>query len=140
MAKSRLASYPFIFTLVLTLAGCNGDKAGVSVSQGTLSPSARLSELKIENWGPQRTKAGEGFNLQPGGVSAFWVRANYSLDGTDAVLVLNDVKLKSAISGNLITAFVPSNLYKNTGNYHLHIDLHVGKASRRSADVNFIVE
>jgi hypothetical protein len=28
----------------------------------------------VSGWGPQQTNVGEGFNLQPSGGSAFWVR------------------------------------------------------------------
>lgn len=49
--------------------GFNADEAGNTV---TLEPL----DCVIEQWGPKKTYVGEGFNLQPNGQSAFYVKTN----------------------------------------------------------------
>jgi len=39
------------------------------------APTEKAAGLVIENWGPKQTAEGEGFNIQPGGESAMWIKA-----------------------------------------------------------------
>lgn len=145
-ATNKLTACTLAISLVMLLSGCS-NKGGEPSStladhptQATSSLGATQTELKITQWGPQNTKAGVAFNVQPGGSASFWVHTNQSLEGSDAVLVLNGVQLKSAISGGLITASVPVNLYDKPGDYGLHIVMHTGKTMAQSDDVKFVVE
>ena len=146
MATNKLTACTLAIAVVILLSGCSnkgGEPASTSAEHSTQaipSPGTTQTELKITQWGPQNTKAGIAFNVQPDGSASFWVHTNRSLEGSDAVLVLNGVQLKSAISGSLITASVPVNLYNNPGDYELHIAMHAGKAMVQSDDVKFVVE
>jgi hypothetical protein len=143
IAMNKLAARALASIVVVFLAGCsNKGSEQVTAAGGQVAVSSKTeqADLKIVNWGPQNTKVGVMFNAQPDGNASFWVHANRSLEGSDAVLILNGVQLKSAISGSLITASVPSNLYGRPGEYELHIAMHSGGRSTHSDDVKFIVE
>ncbi len=59
----------------------------------------------IESWGPHQTTLGVGFNVQPGGESAFWVKVAPPLaPGTS--LYLGTVPLKTTVQTDVVTATV----------------------------------
>ncbi len=130
----------------LALQGCSEEsdtnsQASAPQATATEPTSANVSSsLRISGFGPTPVKAGEPFNVQPNQQAALWVRVDQSLDGTDAAVYLDGVKLQSYISGNLITAAVPANLYAKAGQYALHVAGSKGKQSYQSGDVQFIVQ
>lgn len=99
-----------------------------------------LSQLKITSWGPQSTKAGAVFNAQPGGAAAIWIRVDQPLDGYEVAVDFNGTLLKGNISGNLVTAAVPADLYATSGNYEVQVLARKGNASAKSNGVTFAVE
>jgi len=82
---------------------------------------ADLDNCLVKEWGPNHAKAGEAFNPQPGGESAFWVKTNCALDGS--TLILDGVHLETAVRMNLLTALVPRGHRMSPGNYELEIKL-----------------
>ena len=134
------------FCSALALQGCSEESdtnPQASVPQtavtGPTSTDAS-SNLEISGFGPNPVKAGIPFNVQPDQQAALWVRVDRSLDGSDATVYLNGVKLQGYISGNLITAVVPANLYTKAGQYALHVAWSRGNQSYQSDDVQFIVK
>jgi hypothetical protein len=65
-----------------------------------------LASCKIETWGPDKGVAGEAFNRQPSGASAFWVRTNCAAEGSQ--LLLDGAAIKTAVRKDLLTATVPN--------------------------------
>ncbi|MGH8321200.1 MAG: hypothetical protein ACRESX_03205 [Gammaproteobacteria bacterium] len=106
------SSLVLLLTLGLFFAGCGSNNPG---------------SLTIKSWGPNSTQAGVVFNVQPDGVAAFWVNVDRDLTG-NAYISFNGVKLKSAVSGKLITAGVPANLYAQAGSYPLYV-VYVGQGT-----------
>jgi len=143
IAMNKLVARVLASVVIVFLAGCSNkgsEQVTAAGGQVAVSSEAQQGDLKIMNWGPQNTKVGAMFNAQPDGNASFWVHANRPLEGSDAVLVLNGVQLRSAISGSLITASVPANLYARPGEFKLHIAMHSGERPTQSNDVKFIVE
>lgn len=97
-------------------------------------------DLKITSYGPDHTKAGVVFNVQPNGGAALWIRLNQSLEGYEAAVELNATLLQGNISGNLVTAGVPAALYAQPGTYSLRVIARRGARTEQSNDVKFIVE
>ncbi len=83
-------------------------------------PTRTISDLRIRNFGPNHVKAGEVFNRQPGDLSALWVKASRPLVA-DARLFLGTHRLVSNVSGDLITAVVPPELFSHPGTLALAI-------------------
>lgn len=104
------------------------------------SADAALAPLKITSWGPQGTKAGTAFNVQPDGSAAMWIHVNRSLDGYEAAVDFNGTLLKGNISGNLVTAAVPAALYAAAGTYDVQVIVRSGTTSSKSSAVKFTVE
>lgn len=139
----RLAMSAVVVLLTVSLQAC-GHSAGPSSppQSGALvaSGSAVPSSLKITDWGPHETKVGVVFNKQPNGSAALWIRLNQSLDGSTASVEFNGVLLPGAISGNLVTAGVPANLYARPGSYKVQVVARKRGRSLQSEAVAFTVQ
>lgn len=125
----------------LVLTGC-GNNAGEPASSGQTSAvaaSAPMGPLSIQSWGPQTTKAGTVFNKQPNGSAALWIHVNQSLTGSEAAVEFNGALLPANVSGDLVTAGVPADLYAKPGNYKVHVIVHKGGQPTQSNDVQFVV-
>jgi hypothetical protein len=95
-----------------------------------------LDQCEVYSWGPVHAPAGQPFNEQPGGNSAFWVRTNCAL--ADSSLIFAGVKLKTTVRGNVLTASVPAGHELKPGKYPLEIQL--GNSERRLKAGDFRVE
>jgi hypothetical protein len=144
--STKTALLTAAFCSALALQGCSEESdtnsqasAPQTAVTGPASTNAS-SNLEISGFGPNPVKAGVPFNVQPDQQAALWVRVDQSLDGSDATVYLDGVKLQSYISGNLITAVVPANLYAKAGQYTLHVAGSKGNQSYQSGDVQFIVQ
>jgi hypothetical protein len=73
----------------------------------------------VENYGPRSTKAGRGFNIQPSGSSAIWLRTRYATSAT--VIIFNGHELETTVGGGVVTAVVPDNLFSKTGEYQIYL-------------------
>jgi len=73
----------------------------------------------VEDYGPRSTKAGRGFNIQPSGSSAIWLRARYATSAT--VIIFNGHELETTVGGGVVTAVVPDNLFSKTGEYQIYL-------------------
>jgi len=63
---SRWSRFLYLYATILisfALAGCGQD-----------SSDNMASRPVIENWGPKQTVQGKGFNVQPSGESAMWIK------------------------------------------------------------------
>jgi hypothetical protein len=74
----------------------------------------RREPFEIEVVGPQPVYAREGFNVQPNGSSALWVRLSSSAE-PGARLRLGDTILETEVRGGLLTACVPASLIESAG-------------------------
>lgn len=109
--------------IMLSLVGCGANS---------------VSAIEITSWGPNSTRAGAVFNVQPNGEAAFWVNVNRKLS-SKAILVFNGVELSSTVSGRLITAGVPARLYTTAGTYPLYVVDEIDGKPVESNIVNFVV-
>lgn len=137
--------FPCVLVAGLALAGCGQhDGASPSASAPVSVPVSAAADasgpLAITSWGPQLTKAGVAFNVQPNGGAALWIRVNRPLDGGEAAVDFNGTLLKGSISGSLVTAAVPSDLYAKSGKYEVQVLARKGKDSAKSNGVTFTVE
>ncbi len=74
----------------------------------------------IERWGPDRTTAGEVFNMQPDGSAAFWIRTPCAPPGT--VVLFGDTELATTVQHGLVTARVVDPLsYQYPGTVELRL-------------------
>jgi hypothetical protein len=146
MAYVKTALFALALCSALALQGCseesdtNPQASAPQVAATAPSSTNVSSNLRISGFGPTPVRAGVAFNVQPNHQAALWVHVDQPLDGTDAAVYLDGVKLQSYISGNLITAVVPANLYAKAGQYALHVAGSKGKQSYQSGDVQFIVQ
>lgn len=128
----------------LSLAACGSHSADTANAPAASSSSASANPapagLKITSWGPDSTKAGVAFNKQPDGSAALWIRVNQSLAGDEAAISFNGVLLQGNISGNLVTASVPADLYSKQGVYKVQVIARKSNQSAQSNDVVFKVE
>lgn len=98
------------------------------------------SPLGITSWGPDHTKAGTAFNVQPDGSASLWIRVNRSLEGYEAAVDFNGTLLQGNISGNLVTAGIPADLYATPGKYTVQLLARKGNDSVKSNGVTFTVQ
>ena len=144
--KSRLVTYSMGAIAALALAACGQQSAGTAASNSAPQPSAMVGatpapvNLEITSWGPDKTKAGVAFNKQPNGSAALWIRVNQSLDGDEAAVQFNGVLLQGNVSGNLVTAGVPADLYANAGAYKVSVIARKGGQSSQSNVVIFTAQ
>lgn len=96
--------------------------------------------LEIANWGPHQTKAGVPFNVQSGGHAAIWIRVNRPFGDRIAMIQFDDAVLEGQVSGQLVTAVVPAELYARHGTYTVRVIVHQGTSYRSSNKVKFTVE
>lgn len=125
--RSRLAA---AWGLALVLAG------GLQACSGNTGASGGL---EISSYGPDTTQAGVVFNKQPDGGSAIWIRVNRPLDGDVATVVFRGKPLTGAISGNLVTAAIPADLYREPGSFEVHVVAQRGAVTQLSNSVKFTV-
>jgi len=138
-----------VLTLGVTLPGCSKEggypppglaQAASNAKQAAgIDKGAATTGLRIITWGPESTAVGEAFNVQPDGHAALWIRVNQSMDGSASVITMDGKPLQSAISGRLITAFVPPGIYARAGVHALHVTMKNGVVSVESNDVKFVV-
>jgi hypothetical protein len=80
----------------------------------------RVPAPMLEDYGPRSTKAGRGFNIQPSGLSALWLRTRYATSAT--VVVFNGHALETTVgSEGFLAAVVPDNLFYKPGEYRIHL-------------------
>lgn len=141
--QSRLLRCVLASIMAVASAACGRQgtpTAGQQANPPVAAAPAIPGDLKITSYGPDHTKAGVVFNVQPNGGAALWIRLNQSLDGYEAAVELNATLLQGNISGNLVTAGVPAALYAQPGTYSLRVIARRGARTEQSNDVKFIVE
>lgn len=103
--NSRSLSILVVFLIFFAFAGCK--KA---------TPSFVLKEM-----GPVKTKAGQGFNVQPNGESAMWFKTENATQTT--VAVWGETRLNTTfVNPKELTALVvPKELYSKPGQFHIYL-------------------
>lgn len=132
--------------VALALAGC-GHQSGGTATSNSVPPSAAAggersvtTPLKITSWGPDSTEAGTAFNKQPNGSAALWIRVNQSLAGDEAAVEFNGTLLQGTVSGNLVTAGIPDELYARAGTYEVRVIVRRAGRPNQSNTVTFTVK
>jgi hypothetical protein len=74
----------------------------------------------IEAFGPEEVVARKPFNVQPDGSSAMWVRLSSSVNARSSI-VFRNFRLKTVVSGNLLTAVVPNELFAQPGAADIYV-------------------
>jgi hypothetical protein len=88
----------------------------------------------IVSYGPTETRAGQGFNVQPSGVSAIWVKFdNPPPRGT--LIVFDGEPLDTTLSPNLATAAVPNALFARAGDKPVLLQFRLPGQRQQSAPV-----
>ena len=120
----------------LLLAACGANKPAGSDASAT--PPGVAKYITIVDYGPGYTKAGEDFNVQPDGVSAFWFNTYHATVTT--VVVVNGTVLQTTVQpdGKLVTAGVPKTLYAKPGEFPVY--LLDQKTNERSNEMQFVVK
>ena len=78
------------------------------------------SPLVLKEIGPTSTRAGKGFNTQPGGESAIWARAINATENTR--IVWQETELPTfGHAEEVLTAPVPGELYRRPGNFEIFL-------------------
>jgi len=120
---------------LLLLAACGTNKP--AAADATARPPGIEKYITIVDFGPGNTKAGEDFNVQPDGVSAFWFNTYHATAST--VVVINGTVLPTTVqpNGKLVTAGVPKAVYAKAGEFPVYLlDQRTGE---RSNEVKFVV-
>ena len=101
------------------------------------SDASAIGKIKILEIGPSKVKAGIGFNLQPNGKSAIWVKTENATK--DTAIFWADSKLQTTYSTpNLLTAFVPDKLFSKPGKFKIY--LVDQKNKQKSNSITLIVQ
>jgi len=142
---TRIITCAVAASMALTLAACGNQQAAQTQTtsaavQATPVSSAVPGSLEITSWGPESTQAGEVFNKQPDGSAALWIHVNQPLTGDVVAIEFNGTLLQGNISGDLVTAGVPKNLYAKPGSYKVLVIARKGDRSVQSNDVTFTVK
>ena len=119
----RLLVPLLIGALALSAAGCGSNSSAA---------------LTITQFGPDNTKVGTPFNVQPNGDSAIWIKTDIVLE-SNAVISIDGIPLKSTVVGNLITAAIPPEVFGKLGTHSIAISENKGGATVTSNTVNFVV-
>lgn len=106
-----------------TLAGCQPEvKQDKAESAIKAEPANLLAPILLKDWGPQETKSGTGFNLQPGNISAIWIAVSGVANHPDTTVLWDGRPLVHVVVGpTLVTAAVPESLFKAAGTYQIQI-------------------
>ncbi len=103
MKLNKMLLWAFALIMVVMMTGCK-----------------KATPPLLKEIGPAETKAGQGFNVQPGGVSAIWTKAENATITT--VIVWGETQLHTTFgSPNGLTALVPKELYSKPGQFHLYL-------------------
>lgn len=102
-----------------TLFGaCDKNPASIaaSVSTAPLPGTPTSAELKINNWGPQSSKAGQIPNKQPDGSMGIWISVPSTKNFGEAQVVFGGQPARvTSVQENAINAAVDGNLLKQAG-------------------------
>ena len=94
--------------------------------------------IDILDWGPQVADQGAGFNIQPNGVSEFWIKTDGRANGVK--VFLDEQELSTLTSEGLVTAAVHpevvSQLTKEAGIHRLTL---AQPQARRMRDIGFFI-
>jgi hypothetical protein len=83
-----------------------------------LQPAEQLGV--IEAFGPKEVVAGKPFNVQADGLSAMWVQLS-STANAKSVIVFRNHRLETVVSGKLLTASVPDELFAYPGEADIYV-------------------
>lgn len=111
-----------------------------AASQSSVSDGQLQTDLKIVGFGPSGTEAGKAFNAQASGEAALWVKLNHPASGPAAAIWWGNQPLDSAVSGNVISAVVPSALYADAGRYPIQVRVKGDSSADKSSIVYFVVK
>lgn len=88
---------------------------------GCGQPSSEKSAgVVVESWGPKQTVEGKGFNIQPGGESAMWIKATGLPDGRAYKVKIGDFEaqpVRRTASG--VGTAVPAALLTSVGSHRV---------------------
>jgi hypothetical protein len=134
MTKLAFAFLSLAMTLLMT--ACGDSRPASTTGEKPFSPAEK--HLTIKDFGPRETKAGQGFNIQPDGVSAFWFNTENATGTT--VVVVNETTLTSSVQndGKLMTAGVPKPLFGKAG--ELTVYLQDKATGEKSNEMKFVVK
>lgn len=91
-----------------------------SISSLLTSFALSAGKIKILGMGPSKVQTGIGFNVQPNGSSAMWVKTENATK--DMVIVWGTEKLPTTYNNpNLLTAIVPKALYSKPGKFNIYL-------------------
>lgn len=136
----------------LMLSGCSQPETPAAASTETVAAAPApavaaapsldaLQGLKVEDFGPKNTKAGEAFNEQLDGSSAIWVRADRNLEGYDAAVWFNGQRLGGrGISEKTVSGTIPAELLAKVGTYAVEIRIGADGTALSSNKVEFVVQ
>ncbi len=106
--------------LVLDLDAESGEVKEIERGMGQPLPEAERPRMEALEVGPSSTERGVGFNRQPNGLSAIWVRCRHAR--RRAQLFWEETPLATTYeSGDVLTAFVPEPLFEKPGRYGITI-------------------
>ena len=114
MRLPHICGAVLLVAVLVAVTGC-GDKPANTPAQNpaaapppVAAPPAGAAEVKIEGWGPQETKAGEPFNVQPTGKSALWIKVTGLNTSAGVRLLFGDKSLENVeVANNLVTGALP---------------------------------
>lgn len=134
----KLTLISIVLALSTLWAGCGENKPVATSNEKPVPAAAPEKHLTIKDFGPRETKAGQGFNVQPNGVSALWFNSENAPQTT--VVVVNETTLPAAVAvdGKLVTAGVPKDLFGKAGELSVYL---LDKATgEKSNEMKFVVK
>jgi hypothetical protein len=121
------------------LSGAGGVDNSVIAAKNLANSSARSNEeLQIVDYGPKSAIANHGFNEQPNGESAAWFKLNRSVDGSEVYVHFGALRIRGAISGNIVTVHVADSIHDKAGDTVVYIEEIRGRRATQSNAVHMV--
>lgn len=116
--SNHLRKSTLILALVLGVSACND-----APQKATPAAAEATPDVTILKWGPQGTKAGQTFSVQPTGNSALWFEQRGIHSAESVEVWFDQTQLKGmAITPNVGgSAEVPASLLEKPGKYPLYL-------------------
>ena len=133
----EMIQYDILFGKQYALAGDNTAVAGGGLAdtiENSHDGEAQSQEMTVKNFGPAEARVGEKFNVQSGGLSAFWFQTENAT--ADSVAMLNETELATTVgdNGKFATAVIPPGILAKPDRYLVYL---MDKKSRRKSNEKF---
>jgi len=105
-----------------SIVAVTASKPGRDQAETASAATAPSDVSAVAGWGPQSTKAGKAFNVQPDGESAMWIRVQGLSSDRGNYIQFGEVKITRLLQKpDLVTFAVPASAYATAGDQKIRL-------------------